>query len=96
MTNNTPENRWDVPIWNVAFIALGAVISFTIGGFANTAGAGMAAIFLYWFPIVGGIGGILTYLISRLFFKKYNWILSLLVVLFILTFSTQLHFADFG
>ena len=42
------------------------------------ASAGMAAIILNWMPFLIAIVTIIFYLISRLFTRKRNWIISLL------------------
>lgn len=90
------KKKWDEPIWNIGFIVVGSLIGLLISSLADLSGAGMAALVFWWLPVIVGAVGLLLYLLSRLFFKKYNWVISLLFVMFLLTLALQLHNANFG
>ena len=81
-------------LWNNIGLILAVVIAFTIFTMSapnlDTAGlGGLANLFL---PAVFGGITIMVYLISRIFIRKWNWVISLIGIVYIGYISVMLFF----
>ena len=79
----------NTPKWNIAALILTAIIGTVLVANADRMGVGMAFLVIFWLPIFIALGTMAVYGLSRLLFKKYNWIITLLGILFILNASIQ-------
>ena len=59
-------------------------------------GAGMATIIIVWLPLVFSVITLLLYYVSHFVIKKYNWVITLLGVLFVIYFTIGLALTDFS
>ena len=82
----------DSPKWNVIALILTAAIGTLLVANADRTGTGMAFLVIFWLPLMIALVTMALYGLSRLLFKKYNWIISLLGILFILNTSLQFFF----
>ena len=86
---NTPKN-------NIISIIIIEIITLSISFTVDYSGTGMAAIILKWVPALIGITTLLLYFISRLFTKKYNWIISLIGILSMFIATYNLYITDYS
>ncbi|RMB56905.1 hypothetical protein EAX61_12625 [Dokdonia sinensis] len=80
------------PKWNIIsllFVVAASTMLVVNGDFSN--GRGMALLVIAWIPLIVGVITLAIYGISRLLFKKYNWIITLLGILFLLNASIQFY-----
>lgn len=86
---NNPKN-------NIITIIIIEIITLSISFTADYSGAGMIAALLKWIPAIIGIATLILYLVSRLFTKKYNWIISIIgaIVMFIAAYN--LYITDYS
>jgi hypothetical protein len=86
----------DNPKNNIIAIIIIEIITLTISFIANYSGSGIASIILKWVPALIGITTLLLYFVSRLFIKKYNWIISLIGILFMFIAAYNLYITDYS
>lgn len=83
------------PKTNVIFM-IAIVISSTlliVGAASNDDNKDMAKLVVTWLPLMLAVATLLLYRISRKFFKQYNWIITLLGGMYILSASLQFYLA---
>lgn len=90
---NTKLNN---PKLNIIAIIVVEFITCSITFTADYTGAGMASIILKWVPAIIGIITLIIYLVSRFISKKYNWIVSLIGILFMLISAINIYNTDFS
>lgn len=67
---------------NIIAIIIVEIITLSISFSADySAVAGFASVILKWIPALVGVTTLLLYFVSRLFLKKYNWIISLIGII---------------
>ncbi len=77
---------------NLAGIAIGTIISWIIGMQTDLhPSSGHAGFIPLVFPPLVGIFTILIYLISRIFIRKFNWVISLTGITYLLYFSIDFY-----
>jgi len=81
---------------NILLIFIFEIIGCAIAFSANYSGAGMAAIIIKWIPAIIGLGTIVIYLISRLITKKYNWIITIIGIIFMIASAINIYLTDFS
>jgi len=82
-------NSWKI---NLAVIAIGTVISWIIGLQTDLhPSSGHGGFIPLVFPPLLGIFIILIYLISRIFIRKYNWIITLIGIIYLMYFSIDFY-----
>jgi len=84
------------PKLNIILIFIFEIIGCSITFSADYSGAGMAAIIIKWIPAFIGLGAIIIYFISTLFIKKYNWIITLIGIIFILVAAINIYQTDYN
>lgn len=84
------------PKFNILIIFVVEIITCSISFSANYSGAGMSAIIIKWIPGLIGLTTILFYVISRLVTKKYNWIISLIGIIFMFISAINIYSTDFS
>ena len=67
------------------------VIAFNL----DYSGAGMAAIIVVWLPLFFCVITLLLYFLTHLAIKKYNWIVSILGILFTIYITIGIALTDF-
>ena len=87
--NKTLDNPWN----NVLLIIISVVILtiFTMSA-PNIHKAGLGGLANLFFPTIFGVFTLLIYFISRLFFKAWNWIITIIGILYITYLSIMLFF----
>ncbi|WP_034059076.1 hypothetical protein [Lacinutrix jangbogonensis] len=85
---NNPKN-------NIIAIIIVEIITLSISFTADYSGAGMVEVILKWVPALIGITTLLLYFVSRLFTKKYNWIISLLGIIIMFIAAYTLYITDY-
>ena len=84
------------PNYNIVAVIIAEIIGCAIAFSADYSGAGMAAIILKWIPAIIGIATLFIYFISRLFTKKYNWVISIIGIIIILVAAYSLYTSDYS
>lgn len=85
-------NYLNKPSWNYLALLIVVLIStllVALGDYSDSAGASVYV--MVWVPLICGILTALLYGISRLLIKRYNWIITLLGILFLLNASIQFY-----
>jgi len=80
---NNPKN-------NIIAIIIVEIITLSISFTVNYSGAdALVAVVLKWVPALIGVTTLLLYFVSRLFTKKYNWIISIIgiIIMFIAAYT---------
>ncbi|WP_299887814.1 hypothetical protein [uncultured Lacinutrix sp.] len=83
------------PRYNIIAIFIAEIIGIAFTFTADFTGAGLESVIIKWAPAIIGIIALFSYLISRLFLKQYNWIISLIGILIILIVAIHIHNTDF-
>lgn len=87
------KRKIDFPKSNVIFMIIGMVISMIISiNVEVEASANIGAILPYVYPPIITIIAIIVYYLSRLFTKKYNWVISLICLIINLKFTYDWYF----
>ncbi|AUC81289.1 hypothetical protein [Lacinutrix sp. Bg11-31] len=86
---NNPKN-------NIIAIIIIEIITLSISFTANYSGSGIASIILKWVPALIGITTLLLYFVSRLFIKKYNWVISLIGIVLMFIAAYNLYITDYS
>lgn len=85
----------DLPKINVLLILLGMIISVIIGMSTNLSqSSGHGGFIPLVFPPVLGVFFLILYFLSRAFTKKYNWILTLFAVAYLLYFGIDFYLTN--
>jgi hypothetical protein len=80
------------PKWNILAMLVIVVIGSLLMVNSEFDGPdGMALLVVVWLPLLLGIGTLILFGLSRLLFKKYNWIITLLGALYILSACLQFY-----
>lgn len=78
LNNNKRDNIW----WNIGTMVIVFALYTILYTYSDVVqDAGMAAIILMWIPAGIGLFTLVVYLVSKMFFKKNNWIISLIGIL---------------
>lgn len=85
---NNPKN-------NIIAIIIVEIITLSISFTADYSNAGLIAAFLKWIPALIGVTTLLIYFVSRLFTKKYNWIISIIGIIAMFIAAYNLHITNF-
>jgi hypothetical protein len=86
---NNPKN-------NIIAIIIVEIITLSISFTVDYSDAGMVAIILKWVPALIGITTLLLYFVSRLFIKKYNWIISLVGIIVMCIATYNLYITNYS
>jgi hypothetical protein len=91
--NTVRKNIIENPWINIG-ILLALIIVFTIFTISapNLDKAGLGGLSNLFFPAIFGIITILIYLISRIFIRKWNWIITICGIIFMAYISVMLFF----
>lgn len=82
------------PKWNIRLLAAVVLISTLLILATDTAGDKVkVTLVVTWLPLLLGLATLLLYRLSRVLFKKYNWIITLLGSAYILNASIQFLFS---
>lgn len=88
------------PKWNILAILIVIVIGtlFMVSSDygdseENNDAEGIALLVVVWLPFMLGMGTLILYGLSRFLFKKYNWFITLLGALYILSACIQFYFS---
>jgi len=84
------------PKHNIIAIIIVEIITLSITFTIDFSGAGMVAIILKWIPALIGITTLLLYFVSRLFTKKYNWIISIIGIIYMFIAAYNLYVTDYS
>lgn len=82
----------DKPKNNLITILIATLISWIISMTADLSNAGLGGLANLIFPIIFGLATIFWYYISRIFIKKYNWIITIAGIIYNLIFAYKLHY----
>lgn len=81
------------PKWNILAILIVIVIGTLFMVSTDYSDSeGIALLVVVWLPFMLGMGTLILYGLSRLVFKKYNWFITLLGGLYILSACIQFYF----
>ena len=86
---NNPKN-------NIIVVIIVEIITLSISFTADYSGVGMTAIILKWIPAIIGVLTLLLYFVSRIFTKKYNWIISIIGIFFMFIAAYNLYIIDYS
>ncbi len=88
MLVNNPKN-------NIIAVIIFEIITLAITFTADYSGAGMAKVIIKWIPALIGVSTLIIYFVSRLFTKKYNWIISVVGIAAMLFAAIKIYLTDF-
>ena len=83
---------FDKPRNNLIIILTTTIISWIIAMTADLSNAGLGGLANLIFPIIFGLVTIFWYFISRIFIKRYNWIITISGIIYNLVFAYKLHY----
>lgn len=73
------------PIKNILYLLLGTIIAVIIGFSANLPqSSNHGGLIPLIYPPIIAMGVIIIYLLSRIFTKKYNWIITMLAIVYMI------------
>ncbi len=84
-------NKLNDPKFNILIIFIVEIITCSISFSANYSEASMAAVIIKWVPALIGLSTIFIYVVSRLFIQKYNWIISLIGIIFMFISAMNIY-----
>jgi len=79
------------PTTNMFAIIIAEIITCSITLSLNYDTTSWSTIFLKWTPAIIGLGCLFSYFFSRLFFKKYNWIITILGILIMIIATVRIY-----
>jgi len=85
------KNKLADPKFNIILIFIFEIIGCAITFSVDYSGGGMAAVITKWVPAFIGLGTIIIYFGSLMFTKKYNWIITLVGIVFILIAANHIY-----
>tara|TARA_R110001632_G_scaffold11078_3_gene40324 strand:+ start:603 stop:875 length:273 start_codon:yes stop_codon:yes gene_type:complete len=87
------QELFNRPKWNILAILIVIVIGTLFMVSTDYSDSeGIALLVVVWLPFMLGMGTLILYGLSRLVFKKYNWFITLLGALYILSACIQFYF----
>lgn len=92
MTTHTSLKKRNSPIWNFSILGFVVFISSCMLYFGNYGTLEISKSLVSLVPFILGIGTILIYLLSRLFTKRYNWIITSIGMCIILFIALPIFF----
>ena len=89
----TMDNKFiNTPKYNVLLIVLSILISWLISYTGEISGAGVGVVAIVLLPLFAGILTIVLYTLSFFVTKNYNWIISLVGIIYNIYMGVQFHF----
>ena len=82
----------DKPKNNLIVILTATMISWIIAMTADLSNTGLGGLANLIFPIIFGLATIILSFISRIFIKRYNWIITIAGIIYNLVFAYKLHY----
>ena len=82
--------------YNYITIIIVGLITTVLALNLDYSGAGMAVLIIVWLPLFFSLITLLLYFLSHFIFKKRNWIITLLGVLFTIYITIGLSLTDFN
>jgi hypothetical protein len=87
----------DNPKNNIIAIIIAEIVTLSISFSADYSGVeGIASVILKWVPAVVGITTLLLYFVSRLFTKKYNWLISIAGIIMMCITAYNLYITNYS
>ncbi|OIQ23972.1 hypothetical protein [Lacinutrix sp. MedPE-SW] len=84
------------PKHNIIAIIITEIITLTITFTANYNYTGIEGVLVKWTPAFIGLFTLIIYFISRFIFKKYNWLISLAGIIFMVFAAVKIYTLNFS
>ncbi|ANH61308.1 hypothetical protein [Dokdonia donghaensis] len=80
------------PKWNLITLGFFIILSFLMLSYSDYGTLQKSSQSIVYIPIIIGIASIIIYALSRLFIKRYNWIVTLLGIATMLMIAIPIFF----
>lgn len=90
------KNVLNNPQYNIIAVIIVEIITCSISFSANFSDGSLKTTLIKWTPALIGISTLMIYLVSRLLFKKLNWLITLLGIILMFYAALTIYGTDFS